>query len=228
MIATTVIGVLATVIAVLAIGGAARRQTFIARGGRPRRWARWAMPAPVLRRRRAPVSDREMATWCEHAARAVRAGASVPVAITDACAAAPGPRAALAPASDGLRRGLSMSAALARVVVDPSHPEAAVVAVLRACTEIGGPAAPALERVATVLHGRADAAAERWSHSAQARLSARVLTVLPAGVGALLVAAEPSIRTAAVSPAGIACIAGGATLNAGGWCWMRHLIASAR
>jgi tight adherence protein B len=120
-----------------------------------------------------------------------------------------------------------LSEALGRIDVVPSRPRAVVVPVLRACAELGGPAAPPLEQAAATLHARADAAAERWAHSAQARLSAVVLTVLPLAVLTLLALVEQSIRAALATPAGVSCLVGGAVLNLAGWCWMRRIIGSA-
>lgn len=228
MSAVDLVAIVATVVAIGAAGSALRWRIAVARGRLTRRFRTWPALTSGRRRERIVVSDRDMATWCEHAARAVRAGASLATAITEACASGSGPGRLLAPVIDGLRRGASMSVALDRVAVEPGRPHTAVVAVLRACAEIGGPAAPPLERAAAVLHARADAEAERWAHSAQARLSARVLTVLPAGVGALLLLAEPSIRQATISPAGLACVVAGVVLNVVGWWWMRRSIASAR
>ena len=75
------------------------------------------------------------------------------------------------------------------ITADPGDPAALVVVVLRAAAELGGPAAGPLERAALTLHARAAERAERRSASAQARLSARILTALPVTtLGLLLVA----------------------------------------
>ena len=65
---------------------------------------------------------------------------------------------------------------------------------LATCAELGGTAPSALERVAAVLVARATEHDERRTASAQAALSARVLTLVPLGVVALLALTEPSIR----------------------------------
>ena len=93
-----------------------------------------------------------------------------------------------------------------------------------AAAELGGPAAEPLERVADTLHARATEHEERRASSAQARLSARVLTIMPFGVLALLAVAEPSIRHVLVTPAGFTCLAAAAALNLLGWWWARRLI----
>jgi tight adherence protein B len=157
----------------------------------------------------------------------MRAGASLARAVERASTMQPLAGAAFAPALDALRRGQPVRLAIERVDVERARPLGVVVPVLRACTELGGPAAPPLERAAATLHGRADADAERWAHSAQARLSAAVLTVLPVGVLALLAAGEPSIRASLMTPPGMICVVAGGLLNASGWCWMRRVIGAA-
>lgn len=220
----TVAGLLAGAAAVTAVVAIARivwRRTTPVRGAR-KRWR--AIRIPGRRRTPGAVSDREMAAWCEHAARGLRAGGSLSTAIGAAGAAAPGPGQVMLPAVDALHRGLSMAAALERLVPVAGTPQAVVTPVLRACVELGGQAAGPLDRVAANLHARADADAERVAHSAQARLSAQVLTVLPIGVFSLMALGEPSIRAASMSPIGLACILSGGALNLAGWWWMRRLI----
>ena len=94
-----------------------------------------------------------------------------------------------------------------------------------AAAELGGSAAGPLERVAGTLHARATEREERRASSAQARLSARVLTIMPFGVLALL-ARRPSRRSATSSPRrpGSTCLVAGGALNLLGWWWARRLI----
>ena len=98
------------------------------------------------------------------------------------------------------------------------------VTVLAACATSGGPAAEPLDRAAAVLRGRAAASAERRTQSAQARMSAVVMTVLPVAMLALLIATSGSVRDAVRAPIGLVVIAAGLSLNALGWRWMRRLI----
>lgn len=181
----------------------------------------------VGRRRRAlpPADEAAMAEWCEHAARSLRAGASLPRALADASGSAPVAGTTLAPALAALERGHGLGAALATLPADPSTPSGLVVAVLGACADLGGPAARPLDRTAATLHARAAERAERLTASAQARLSARVLTVLPFGTLTLLALAEPATRAAVATPAGLACVSIGGLANAAGWWWMRQVIA---
>ena len=98
------------------------------------------------------------------------------------------------------------------------------ITVARACAVNGGPPAEPLDRAASTLRGRAADAAERRTHSAQARLSAIVMTVLPLAMLALLLATSAPTRTAATSGTGVAVIAIGGTLNVAGWRWMRRIV----
>ncbi len=170
-----------------------------------------------------------MAAWCEQVARGVRAGHSLGHAVIQAGAAAPAGSEVFQPMVRALGRGRGLADALNETVVDdPSSASGLVVPVLSACAELGGPAALPLERVAATLHARSAERQERRTNSAQARLSARVLTTMPVGVLALLSFAEPAVRSTLTTPAGIACVVAGATFNVAGWCWMRRLIGGDR
>jgi len=184
-----------------------------------------ARSAPVVsRRRRHPPGDVEVATWCERVAAGVRAGSSLTRAVVDADAATdpllrPFPGAGLA-----LVRGRGLADALGSDHHDPAGAVGLLVPVMIAAAELGGPAAGALDRVADTLLARAAEREERRTSSAQARLSARVMTTLPFGVLGVLVLSEPAIRDALTTPAGAACVGVGCTLNGLGWWWMHHVI----
>lgn len=209
---------------VLAVTGA------LGRAGAPLRWnlRKPADDAGAVasrgRRRTRVVDELVMAEWCEHAARSLRGGASLTRAIADASAAVPSAAPAFGSVLHALGRGRGLAAALGSLQPDPSRPLGLVVPVLQACAELGGPAAQPLERTALVLHGRAAEAAERRMASTQARFSARVLTLLPAGTLAALTVAEDSTRAALATPAGLSCVALGGACNIAGWWWMRRII----
>ena len=132
----------------------------------------------------------------------------------------------LAPALLALERGASVSAALSNVDAR-SHDLDLVLVVVRACAEHGGAAAEPIDRAAAALRQRAALAGERRTNSAQARMSALVMTCLPAAMLALLASTSHSVRTAATAPPGLIAIAVGTTLNVLGWTWMRRLIGRA-
>jgi tight adherence protein B len=102
-----------------------------------------------------------------------------------------------------------------------------VLVVVRACAEHGGEGAEPIDRAAAALRQRAALAGERRTNSAQARMSALVMTCLPLAMLALLALTSRSVRAASTSPAGLVAIALGAMLNLAGWAWMRRLIARA-
>ena len=188
------------------------------RGERPPRRLR-------LRHRTDRVEPAALAAWCDALARAVRGGATLRHAL---CNVAPPAcvEARLAPALLALARGVSVSAALSELDAR-SHDLDLVLVVVRACAEHGGAAAEPIDRAAAALRQRAALAGERRTNSAQARMSALVMTCLPAAMLALLAVTSHSVRAASMSSAGLAAIALGAMLNVIGWRWMRRLIARA-
>ncbi len=126
-----------------------------------------------------------------------------------------------------LRRGAALQDAL--LAIRPREHLDVAITVIAACGRTGASPAEPLDRAASALRARAAEAADRLTHSAQARLSAVVMTVLPIGMLTMLVATSPSVRDALTTPLGIASVAFGAALNLGGWRWMRRIIeASAR
>ena len=122
--------------------------------------------------------------------------------------------------------GVPLLDALAAEQLDPSTPAGVVGPVIRACADVGGSPAVPLERVGDMLLARAAERDERRAGTAQARLSARVLTAVPLGVAAFLAVSEPAIRAVLSTPAGGACLVAGVVLNVLGRWWMSALIRS--
>lgn len=183
-------------------------------------------PSPVavrhrLRRRPATPSPEHVAAWCDGLARAIRGGASLTAALREV-----DPPPECSPRVESVRLALRRGASLHDACMARSGSSELDVAftVIRACAAHGGPAAEPLSRTAATLRGRAADAAERRTNSAQARLSAIVMTVLPLGMLALLLLTSGSVRQFVVSPPGLGVAALGALLNAIGWLWMGRLI----
>ena len=224
---TVALPLLVAVALVLAAGGSRRwfvppRRTLTdARHERPIRWCRKPRPARP--------DDDHVAEWCEQVARSIRAGSSLARAVAQTGTDLPVAGAAFDPAVRALRRGRGLAEALGAIDdgADPASAVGLVVPVLLACAELGGPAAMPLERVAATLHARSAERAERRTSSAQARLSARVLTAVPLGVLALLALVEPAVRSSLLSGAGVLCVVVGGVFNVAGWCWMTRLIGGA-
>jgi tight adherence protein B len=108
--------------------------------------------------------------------------------------------------------------------VDPAGPAGLAFTVLRSSARFGGPAAIPLERAAAALRVRAAVAAEQQAQSAQAQLSARVLTLVPIALLGLLVVTDAKVRAALGTPAGLGVVVLGGLLNIGGALWMRRII----
>jgi Flp pilus assembly protein TadB len=132
--------------------------------------------------------------------------------------------AVIAPVVGQVTRGDSLVAAIDRAGIDPASAPGLAVAVIRACARFGGPAAAPLERAAATLRARDAVAAEQRAQSAQALMSARVLTFVPIALLAVLTVSDPKVRDAITSPAGTAAVLLGGALNATGALWMRRII----
>ena len=153
-------------------------------------------------------------------ARQVRSGSSLTAAALDEI----DPANPLHEVVDRLTDGFSLLDALAAVVT-PEPDLAMTVQALSATAHLGGPIAATLDEAAAVLRERAAARAERRAQGSQARLSARVLTVVPVVFALWSAVASQRTRDVYISTAagGISASAGLA-LNLAGWQWMKRII----
>ena len=177
--------------------------------------------------RRQTTIEQHLADWCTIAARTVRGGASLSEAVATATNdVTPASRVRASRPRPATRREPHRP----RYDAADAHDDSSrlVVAVVRTCARLGGSAAEPLDRTAAVMHVRMAALEERKVHSAQARLSAVVLSVTPLAVLSLLVAVEPSVRSAFHLPATWVCLGTGLALNGIGWWWMRRIISGVR
>jgi Flp pilus assembly protein TadB len=176
-------------------------------------------------RRQQHPGPHEAATWCDDLSRAVGSGSTLTAAIR-----AVEPPRSCAGSVDSIRLALERGAALHDACqCATSSPDLQVVLmVVRACAVHGGSAAEPLSRTAATLRSRAAEAAERRTQSAQARMSAIVMTILPICMLALLLVTSGPVRRFITSPAGLVIVAAGAVLNMLGWRWMGRLIAGGR
>ncbi len=109
-----------------------------------------------------------------------------------------------------------------------ADPDLAIVAQsLSAALELGGPVAATLHHGAALLRERAAQRAEAMAYSAQARLSAKVLTAVPLVFTAWSAATSATFRQAITSPTGLTAAAAGLACNTGGWWWMRRIVTRA-
>lgn len=188
---------------------------------RPRRsWRRVRRPG---REQRAT----DLAAWCDRLARAVRSGSTLSGAVRTVAPPSAG-AAEIDALVLSLRRGAPLADAVAGVVAGADGPIdrdlGVALTVLRACATAGGPAAEPLDRAAAALRARAAELADQRTQSEQSRLSAVVMTALPIGMLALLLATSRSVRDVVVSPAGVVLVVVGIAANLAGWRWMRRII----
>lgn len=175
-------------------------------------------------RRAAPPAS--AAAWCEAIARRLRAGEALRHVLTREQPV----HGALRAQTEPLRRALAHGASVAEAVAAAATPQHArldlVWAVLAVTSDYGGGAAGPIDRTAAALRLRSADAQERSAQSAQARLSAHVLTAVPLVVLALLMATDPDVRHIVVRPSGWLILGAGLVLNLCGWCWMRFIVSS--
>jgi len=175
-----------------------------------RRSARNSVPTPGAV---AALLD-QMARRC---ASGVSLGEALAVAVDGSAV-----RPLFADATAAVAAGESVDSALERVPVEQAD-VALAVHVLRLCASQGGAVSESLDRTAATLREREAVAAERVVQSAQARLSARVLTLLPIGFGGWTLLTTPTVQRFFLTPIGMACLALGLGLNAAGWLLMRRV-----
>jgi tight adherence protein B len=126
------------------------------------------------------------------------------------------------------RTGLGdpMDEAIDAWVRDVGGPDARLVAgVLKLHRRTGGSLAVSLENLAGTLRDRRASSRELESLTAQARLSATILGLLPIGFFLFLsVIARRDLEVAYETPTGVAAIAVGFGLQAAAYVWIRHLL----
>jgi Flp pilus assembly protein TadB len=170
-------------------------------------------------RRAAP----DYASLLDAIARQVRTGSSLTSATLDEIDRST-PLGAIV---DRLGSGSTLSDTLA--TVDASQPDLALtLQALSATAHLGGPIAATLDEAAAVLRERSATRAERGAQGAQARLSARVLTIVPLAFAVWSAVASERTRDVYISTAaGAICASCGLTLNVVGWRWMKRIIGPA-
>lgn len=105
--------------------------------------------------------------------------------------------------------------------------EAVVLQALRAAHALGGPTAATLDAASALLRERALIRGEALAYSAQARLSARVLTGVPLVFAGWSALSSRTFRAAVLSPIGLASALAGGACNLLGWWWMHRIVANA-
>lgn len=220
--------------------------------GRPTRRPEAEHPAPMgVRRHRAPprvrrpanvVRPSSLAAWADDLARSLRHGATLHAALASTLPLDPVVGRRSAPLRHWLSRGATVAAACDEwsdeLADRPTHGHGrrnrsgdrtelleTMAAVLAAAASLGGAAAAPLDRFAVTMRQRASDDLERAAHSAQAQMSAKVLTSVPLAVLALLLLTDADVRGIIASPSGGSVVALGLGLNALGALWMRRIVA---
>jgi tight adherence protein B len=164
----------------------------------------------------------------ERVAGGLRAGAAPGVALAEAAVGADLPPVLTTELARVVERAEEMGfePALAAWARQRPHPAvAAAAAALGVSAGAGGPAAPALEGLATGLRDRHDAAGEVAALSAQVRLSAIVVGAAPGASLALSLAVDRRVAPTLVgTAAGRGCLLVGLTLQALAGMWMRRIV----
>lgn len=189
-----------------------------------------AAPTIVRRRRRATASrltQDQLAEGVSVIASGLRSGRSLRQAFELAAAEVDPP---IGPSFDRIGHrvelGDPMDEAVEAWAAEISGADARLTAgVLRLHRRTGGALAATLEELATTLRARRSAARELRSLTAQARLSANILGLLPLGFFAFLsVVARDDMLAAIATPAGASAILLGLVLQAAAYVWIRRLL----
>lgn len=180
----------------------------------------------ALAGREAALVDGALPDALEATARGLRSGASLHLALGEAAAAVP------PIVGRGLEQ-IAVDAAAGEPLVDcidrwagatPGHGVRLTAAALALAAELGGGTARALDHVAATLRDRAGVRREIRALSSQARASALVIGAAPVGFAALAAATDPTVLDFLTHrAAGLACLASGLALDAGGAWWMHRI-----
>ncbi|MGB3734820.1 MAG: type II secretion system F family protein [Ilumatobacter sp.] len=245
MIAALVAFMVAGTSAAMLVGGATRRPATarlaaISTTDRQRRWV-----VPRFRRTTQVVRPSSLAAWADDLARSLRHGATLHAALANTLPADAVIERHSEPLRHWLDRGATVAAACdewADDLADDEHVTRlgrarrrraddrtelleTMAAVLAAAAALGGTVAAPLDRFAVTMRQRASDDLERAAHSAQAMMSAKVLTSVPLAVLALLLLTDANVRGIIASPSGGSVVALGLGLNTAGALWMRRIVA---
>ena len=188
------------------------------------------LPAGVRRRRVARRSDlveQQLLDLVVSLAATLRAGRSLEQAIAsagDEIAPPVGP--SIRAISDRIALGTTLDASIAMWADEVATPESRLIAgVLGLQRRTGGALAGPLDELAATLRARRSAARELRSLTAQARLSAAILGLLPIGFFLFLsTVSRRDIESAISTTAGGAAVALGVLLQGGAFLWIRSLL----
>jgi Flp pilus assembly protein TadB len=170
-----------------------------------------------------------VAVWCDDVATEIRSGSTVRAAILTVVPDDPRISDVVTRIRRRIERGSNVRDSCRALATDRAvqrgEPElSSALTVIAETAEVGGSVGVPIERVAAAARLRAADELDRAAHSAQARLSAHVLTFVPITVFVVLAIGDRRVIAIATSPSGIAIVAFGIVLNALGWLWMQAII----
>jgi tight adherence protein B len=189
-----------------------------------------AIPFVTARRRNAKrdaLIEEQLLDLVTSLASSMRSGRSLEQALTSAADEIRSPLGpTLRELVDTVALGVPLDDALERWSTRLGSDEARlVVGVLRLHRRAGGALTGPLDEVAATLRSRRSASRELRSLTAQARLSAAILGLLPVGFFLFLsVVSRRDIEDAIRTPAGTGAIAVGITMQAAAFVWIRSLL----
>ena len=191
----------------------------------------------VARNRRAAddIEPSVVGAWLDDLSRSVRRGSTLRLSLLgvhadhepldSVCARL---RHALARGSDVAEACRSWVARMDDLAPRTRRRLVTVGSVIAVTATIGGSVGEPIDRLAAAMREYAADDLERDAQTAQARISARVLTLLPLGVLLLLVVLDDGVRATITSSSGAIVVTTGVVLNVvGGW-WMRRIIGRRR
>ena len=184
-----------------------------------------------LRRSAPTVTPAALGEWADDIARGLRHGSTVRAALLTVFPDDEVLHERSGPLRHRLERGAGVAAAcdgwaddIGSGNVEGGSLLATFAAMVGAAAHLGGSVSTPLERFAVAMRQRVSDELERSAQSAQAKMSARVLTMVPLAVLVLLLLADADVRLVVAEPAGATVVGFGLTLNAlGGW-WMRRIV----
>ena len=177
--------------------------------------------------RRAAERDEQMTDAVRSVSEALRAGLSVPQALSYAAAETPPPlNASLRESVDALELGTSLDEVLDDWARSIDTEDARLVAgVLRLHRRSGGDLPAVLDQAAATLQERRASFREVRALTAQARMSGAILGLLPIGFFAFLwLTSRSDIQGAFRTPAGIVAVCLGLVLELIAFLWIRRLL----
>lgn len=207
-----------TLAVLLALGSIRRRPRLSAETAAANRRRRW------LQRTRRTHPTEQWARTFEILARSVRSGSTLDVAIREACSVPQG--AALAPVVQRLDRGDTVADAVTGAGTSPGNrSDRFALSTLALTAHHGGELARAFDAASAAMRAELVARAERAAQSAQARMSALVLSALPVAVGIWTALTDARARSVWFDwPLGPTLFGVGLSLNLGGWWWMARIV----